>query len=167
MKVILYMAQAVNGFIAKLDNTTPWSDEEWEMYKEKVEKTGNIIIGRKTYDIMKNDGFDSIGNPFVIVVSQQNFPDTEDIVFVKDAQEALRVAEDKGFPEVLVTGGSLINGLFLKENVVDEVYVDIEPFLFGQGIPLFSAQENDFALELLESKPFGKSGLQLHYSVKK
>lgn len=161
------MAQTVNGFIAKLDNATPWSDEEWEVYKKKVGKAGNIIIGRKTYDIMKDDGFGDMGNPFVIVVSQQNFSNTENVAFVKTPQEALQVARDKGFAEVLITGGSQINGLFLKENLVDEIFLDVEPLLFGQGIPLFSLYENDFQLELVEAKPYGKNGLQLHYTVKK
>lgn len=167
MKVILYMAQSINGFIAKLDNATPWSSEEWKIYKETVGKVGNIIMGRKTYDIMKDDGFDSLGNPFVIVVSQQNLQSEKNTIFVKTPEEALDVAKEKGFPEVLIIGGSQINGLFLKKNLVDEVYLDMEPVLFGQGIPLFSAQENDFQLELLETKPYSKNGLQLRYQVKK
>ena len=48
MKVILYMAISANGYIAKLNHDTPWSDEELQSYSEKVKEAGNLIIGRTT-----------------------------------------------------------------------------------------------------------------------
>lgn len=30
MKVILYMATSINGYIAREDYSTPWSEEEWK-----------------------------------------------------------------------------------------------------------------------------------------
>ena len=38
MKVILYMAMSVNGYVATEQDETPWSDEEWESYHNAVMK---------------------------------------------------------------------------------------------------------------------------------
>ena len=44
MKVILYMAISVNGYIAKPDHDTPWTQEEFGSYADKVKEIGNLII---------------------------------------------------------------------------------------------------------------------------
>ena len=53
MKVILYQAMSVNGYIAGAHDETPWSDEEWKSFSKAVSEAGNIIIGRRTYELMK------------------------------------------------------------------------------------------------------------------
>ena len=46
MKIILYMAATVNGYIAKIDDDTDWiSAEEWDSYSNIIRKTGAMIIG--------------------------------------------------------------------------------------------------------------------------
>ena len=47
-------------------------------YAKHVRKTGAIIIGRRTYQIMKDaDEFSKIGNPFTIVITNSRFKDNE------------------------------------------------------------------------------------------
>jgi len=36
MKTILYVALSADGFIAGLNDETPWSDEEWAAFQEFV-----------------------------------------------------------------------------------------------------------------------------------
>ena len=52
MHVILYMATSVNGYIAKLDHDTPWSEEEFDSFASKVKEVGNLIIGKTTFDLI-------------------------------------------------------------------------------------------------------------------
>jgi len=49
------MAMSVNGYIAKENGETHWSDEEWRSFSEKVKEFACIIIGRKTYEIMRGE----------------------------------------------------------------------------------------------------------------
>ncbi len=55
-KVILYMAMTTNGYIARTNNDTPWSNEEWLSFAKKVEEVKNLVMGRKTFEIMKEGG---------------------------------------------------------------------------------------------------------------
>ena len=95
MKVTLYMAMTANGMIARKNGDTPWSASEWKSYSKSVRSHKALIIGRRTYEIMKKgNDFKRIGNPFVVVVSKN-----------------LRICGDKF---VSALGGTL--GKFASEN---------------------------------------------------
>lgn len=46
MKVVLYMATSINGYIATTNHETPWSDQEFESYSNKVKEVGNLVLGK-------------------------------------------------------------------------------------------------------------------------
>ena len=168
MQVILYMATTVNGYIAKENDETPWSDEEWLSFSRFVKEVKNIVIGRRTYEIMKsNDEFGKIGNPFTVVVSKEDFAHNSNFAIAKSPKEALKILEEKGFAKALVTGGGMLNSSFMKENLIDEIYLDIEPLVFGKGIKLFSDNNFDAKLELIETKSLSQNTIQLHYRILK
>lgn len=55
MKVILYMAISVNGFIARENGDEDFlSHENWKKLCSLTREFGNIIWGRKTYEAVKN-----------------------------------------------------------------------------------------------------------------
>ncbi len=168
MKTILYMATTANGYVARKNDETPWSDEEWESFKEKVSEIGNIIIGRRTYDIMKEaKDFQEIGNPFTVVLTRKKRENSENFAFVDSPQKALELLKEKGFSKTLIAGGRMLNSSFLKENLIDEVYLDIEPFIFCEGIKLFQDYKLEKKLKLLGTKQIGKNTIQLHYKILK
>ena len=167
MKVVLYMAITVNGFIAKENHETPWSNEEWESYSNTVQEFGNIIIGKKTYEVMKKSNeFSNIKNPFTVVITNQdNTEKSANFAFVKTPQKALDLLKEKGFNKALVAGGGIINSLFLQQNLINEVYLDIEPIIFGKGITLFKECDFEAKLELISTKQLSNNTIQLHYRV--
>lgn len=165
MKVVLYMAITANGYIAKENNETPWSDEEWKSFSNIVKKIGNLVIGRKTFEVMTQDAeFQQIGNPFTVIVSNKKDNNSN---FVNSPEQAINLLEEKGFSEILVAGGGMLNSSFMQKGLVDEIYLDVEPFLFGKGIKLFADNEFESKLELLETKQLSKNTIQLHYKILK
>ena len=162
------MATTINGYIARENDETPWSDEEWQSFKKKVNEVKNIVIGRRTYDIMKEKKeFEKIGNPFTIVLTRKKREGNDNLVFVNSPQAALDLLKEKRFSEALVAGGSTLNSSFLQENLIDEIYLDIEPFVFCDGIKLFTDNNLEKKLELIETKQISKDTIQLHYKVLK
>jgi len=71
----------------------------------------------------------------------------------------------KGFSEILVAGGGKLNASFMQKGLVDEIYLDIEPFVFGSGIKLFANGEWENKLKLLGTKLLSKDTIQIHYKV--
>ena len=168
MQVILYMATTVNRYIAKENNETPWSDEEWQSFSKFVKEIKNIVIGKNTYEIMKkSDEFSKIGNPFTVVVSKEDFAHNSNFAIAKSLKKALKILKEKKFAKALVAGGGMLNSSFMKEKFVDEIYLDVEPLVFGKGIKLFSDNDFDAKLELIETKSLSKNSIQLHYKILK
>jgi dihydrofolate reductase len=167
MKRFIYMAQSANGFIARADNGTPWSEEEWGCFNQKVKESGNLVIGLKTYELMQEQiGFDDFKKIQVVVVSSKGFyKDGANVTFVRTPREAIKFLESKNFQEIFIGGGARLNSSFFKERLVDEIYVDIEPKVFAKGIEFFTNDIPDSDLELLYVKQTGKNSVQLHYKV--
>jgi len=168
MKVVLYMAITTNGMIARKNLETPWSDEEFTSYYEKVKEIGNVIVGSRTYPQFLESDIVSMGNPLMVVLTRsEKVSSKENVVFVSSATKALELIKDKGFEQALVTGGGETNKAFLETGLIDEIYLDIEPLIFGEGIPLFSPSNVELKLKLLETKKISDQTIQLHYKVEK
>jgi len=162
------MATTVNGYIAKENNETPWSDDEWLSFSKFVKEIKNIIIGKNTYEIMKkSDEFSKIGNPFMVVVSKEDFAHNSNFAIAKSPKEALKILKEKNFAKALIAGGGILKSSFMKEKLIDKIYLDIEPSVFGKGIKLFSDNDFEAKLELIGTKSLSKNTIQLHYKILK
>lgn len=169
MKVILYMATTMNGYIAKEDGGVEWTTKEnWDDYFKFIKQAGNLIIGRGTYDIMPPDEFIQDCLYVVMTKSQHPAPKTDNVIFTnKSPKEVLQFLTERGHKEIVVGGGSKIDTAFMKEDLIDEVYLNVEPVVLGKGLPLFFPTDFEAKLELLEINKLSKNTIQLHYQVKK
>jgi dihydrofolate reductase len=166
MKVILYMAITANGMIAESDDSSAWiSQEESNSYCTKINLAKALVVGHRTYDILtKQPEYKKFQDVKMVVIATKPV----DLVdpshkAAKNPQEALEIFKDQ--KEVIVAGGGILNAAFLKENLVDEIFLDIEPALVGQGIPLFKGNDFTISLELVDTKKLSKNEVQLHYKV--
>jgi dihydrofolate reductase len=72
--------------------------------------------------------------------------------------------EARGFKEVAICGGSSIYTMFLKAGIVDEIYLTIEPVIFGKGMSIFTDDIN-VQLELIESHTTDTGTIFVKYKV--
>lgn len=168
MKVIMYMAITPNGLIAKTNDDTSWiSKEEWDSYSSMTRKAGNLIVGHRTYDILtKQPEFSEFKDVKLVVVARKEVKLISDKHSIAASpKEAIDLF--KGEMEVIVAGGGSLNASFLSENLIDEIYLDIEPTMFGEGIPVFHGKDFQHKLILLGSKNITNNEIQLHYQVVK
>lgn len=169
MKKILYMATTVNGFIAENDDSSDFlTKEESASYVEAVKSAGSLIIGRRTYEILsKQPEFQEFlkAGVKIVAVSKNDFKvyDSNHLV-AHSPKEALEILKDS--KEIIVAGGGKLNASFLEEDLIDEIYIDVEPSVLGNGIPLFNGGDFERNLEFLGFKYISKNELQLHYKVK-
>lgn len=171
MKTILYVAMTVNGKIARLDDTTDWiSQKSWHSFVTMARRVGNVIIGRRTYDIVKKSGV-QIKDVLTIVLTRNQALVSQSPSTIITNESPLQVIDNlkqQGYKEALIGGGGILNKSFIEENIIDEIYIDVEPLVLGRGIPLFA--DGDFAprLKLLEVKTLSNhQTIQLHYKVLK
>jgi len=159
MKITLYMAQSLDGFIATTDDETPWGEVWWDSWYAFTKTQDAIVMGRNTLSIMQDDGtINEIDRAQIIVLSSGPVSDFRSIHHPQEITELL--AEDAA---VMVAGGRSTNQSFFETRLIDEVIVDIEPHVFAIGIPLgWTGKEK---LQLLDSKRLGGDTVQHQYSV--
>lgn len=181
MKVILLAAISANGKIAQHEGQTSldWtSKEDLRFFVEKTKEVGVLIMGRKT--------FDTIGKPLkgrrVIVMTREGSrglqpakDDRQDpkttlegvIEFINEQpKDLITRLEKEGNESVVVAGGSSIYSQFLREGLVTDLYLTIEPVLFGDGVPLASGFDR-INLSLVDVQRLGESAVLLHFVCQK
>tara|TARA_Y100000310_G_scaffold316735_1_gene368834 strand:+ start:390 stop:887 length:498 start_codon:yes stop_codon:yes gene_type:complete len=165
------MDVTANGMIAKKNNTVEFvSDAAWGLFDETSKGAGNYVMGRKTFEVSMEDGSFPYPDRLNVVMTSQKIENKwgDSVIFTeKSPKGVLQLLEEKGLSTAFVGGGAELNSSFLKENLVDEIFLDVEPHLLGKGIPLFSEADFELELELLGTKMISKNEIQLHYKVKK
>lgn len=154
-----------NGMIARKNLETPWSEDEFASYCNKVKEVGAFIIGNVTFSQFRESDFEAMGNPLTIVLTTKSLENTDKVRYANSAEEAFEVLEKEGFKTALVTGGAQTNKAFAK--YIDEIYLDIEPLIFGEGIPLFSPVNFEYKLKFISFKMLSAQTIQLHYKCVK
>lgn len=164
------MAITVNGYIASSKDDTDWVKDLDALY-ETVADFGVIVMGKRTYLECEKYNVFPYKNALNIVMTHDkallvkkmaevSFTDNNPI-------EVIGMAKKKGFEKLLIIGGGHLNGSFLKENLIDEIVLDIHPMIMSEGINVF---ESDFPYKNLALKDFKQINdqiLQVRYSVNK
>lgn len=172
-KVILYIAQSLDGYIAGPNNELDWlmslpnPNNTDHGYNAFYKSTDAAIMGRGTFNVV--DGFDEPwpykGKMSYVVTSlvpdSNENPDlkfiSEDLVtFVKDLQN------QPGKDIWLIGGGKLISS-FLNLNLLDTMIISMIPKIIGDGIPLFDGKPKASDWKLVDSQSFDTGVVNLHY----
>ncbi len=166
MKVILYLAQTANGYIAKENDSTPWSKEEFTAFYSFVKKARNLVIGKKTFLLMKNGELGNCGYPLTVVVTRSlKKVSYKNSMAAKSPKEALKILRKRGFRQAVIGGGSRLATSFLKQGLIDEIYLDIEPLILGKGIQIFQKGDIMSKLKLIKTTRLSKDTIRLHYRI--
>ena len=175
MKKVLIAAMSVDGKIAESADqlSLDWtSKEDTRFFIDKTKEIGTLVMGSTT--------FVTIGKPLprrrIIVMSKDNtlaprFPLLEQTpqegtveyanMSVEDLVEALGA---QGIDSLAIVGGSSIYSQFLQVGLVTDMYLTVEPILFGSGVPLASGFDR-IEMKLVDSTKLGEHGVLLHYQI--
>jgi dihydrofolate reductase len=165
MKLTMMMAITADGMIARNHAHFPdWTcSADKKMFKELTQKAGVVIFGSRT--------FETIGKPLdgrlniVLTRHPERFQPAENLLFSSASPEhLLKDLDRRGFKEAVLAGGSIINTLFVKSRLINEVILTIAPQIFGQGVSLFS-ESCDLSLQLMEVQNLDAHFVVLRYRV--
>src|ERR1700761_8047481 len=110
MKTILYMAQSLNGYIAKGNGDSSWvGNSDLKKFKEMTTKAGNVIMGRNTYENLQLGGQFPLPGRLNVVMTRNVLPSTEKVIFMnREPGGVLNYLQDQGFETAMVIGGGKI-----------------------------------------------------------
>lgn len=171
MRVTMATVMSVDGRITQGNTvkTTFWrSVEDGLVLKELIAKHQVLVMGSKTYKAVKPKPTDT--HLQVILTSDPEayagsaIPGSVEFMSLS-APQLVTLLESRGYQSVLLLGGSS-NIPFLEAGLVDDVYLTVEPSLFGSGLPLVQKLPAAVPLKLVYSKQLNRQGtLLLHYEV--
>ena len=162
MNVFLIAAISADGFIARDANQPAnWtSKEDKKVFVELTKRAGVMIMGRNTYETI---GRALPGRRNIVYTSEPiNTPDIE--TTTEQPADLLSRLENEGHKEVAICGGQIVYDAFLSSGLVNELFLTLEPKLFGSGLSV-AKSPLDYGLKLLELKKLNDDTLLLHYKV--
>lgn len=167
MKVTLIAAVSADGFIAQVSqqSSLAWvSGEDRQFFTAKTKEIGTVIMGRATYETLEQPLTER--RNIVMTSDPELQAVSSSVQFTAESPvDLIRRLGNEGTAHVAVIGGAQIYSAFLNEGLVNELYLTVEPVLFGSGIKL-AETNSQIDLELLETERLGSQAVLLHYAVK-
>ncbi len=80
---------------------------------------------------------------------------------LKDNIDKIKTQEGKN---ILIFGSPRASQSLLREDIIDEFWLFINPIILGKGMPLFKDVTNTTKLKLVESKTFECGVIALHFA---
>ena len=139
MKYIMVAATTLDGKIARNSNhPSDWtSPEDKDFMHAELDKCDVIIVGNKTYELVKKPL--SKRNCIVFTRSIDRTKQQDDkLIYINPKSKSIqKFIEEKGYKRVCILGDAQVYGYFLEHSLIDEIWLTIEPIIFGSGISLF------------------------------
>jgi dihydrofolate reductase len=187
-KVILFMHVSLDGFVCgpkdEMDWTTMDDDSVGEFLIPDLQKTvDTMLVGRVLYQ-----GFEQFWptvpeNPQstpALVQFAHWMADTPKIVFSHTLKEVnwknsrlakadptntiVQLKKESG-GDMVIFGGASLAAHFVKNNLVDEFRIKLEPVVLGRGKSLYLGIPERRKLKLTRSKAFGSGVVGMYYEV--
>lgn len=172
LKVTLYIACSLDGYIARRDGGIDWlsmvdrSGEDYG-YADFYVSVDALALGSGTYELaLTFDPWPYVGKPSFVFTRRPLTSDRDDVQFLaEDVRQGLEVIAQQGFEHIWLVGGGALIHSFLQLGLVDELIVSTLPIILGDGIPLFPPPNPEVVLELVSSRQYPSGLLQAHYKT--
>ena len=185
-KLKLQVEILVDGCIAGPNNEMDWlicNDDCMKYIDDIAESVDTILMGRKMVDDFIShwsSRMNKLGDPWNAFAKKM--VETPKIVFTKtltksnwinteiakgDLKDEITKLKSQDGKDILVYGGASFDSSLIKEKLIDEFYLFVNPMVFGNGKTIFKDLKEIQKLTLIESRVFDCGVVLLHYEVKK
>lgn len=167
MRVVTLAVMTADGRIAQLSSGfVDWSSrEDKRMFAQVTRRVGVVIMGRTTYELLPSP----LAGRLTIVLTTHPEGQTAQsgsVEFMSGTpKDIIAVLAARGYAEAVVAGGASVYQAFLEAGAVDELWLTIEPLLFGDGLPLLHRELPVIGMRLLDVVRLADNTVQLKYRI--
>ncbi len=145
-ELVLYIAQSLDGYIAKKDESIDWLLEYndpsvTERYEKFLESVDTIVMGYSTYrQVIEELSVDNwpYSDLNVFVLTHRFLENPYGVTFIHgDIKDIIDQSKNVAKKNIWLVGGSSIIEQCMKSNLIDRYIITIIPTLLGDGIQLF------------------------------
>jgi dihydrofolate reductase len=164
MKVILVFVSTLDGKVTKWGDPVvkAWtSQNDKEYFRELWDASKLIIMGSNTFRV---DYFKPSQQHFYVVMTRNPASYKElqvegQLEFTSQSPSQLvKRFEKENYSQIMLVGGAQVATSFFNENMIDEVWLTIEPKIFGSGGNFVTDEKFDINLRLLSCEKVNEQG---------
>jgi len=163
MKTILIFVSTLDGKITKWGepHVKSWSSHQDQDYYKKIWNESQLIVmGSNTFNA---GSFPSLNPQLIIMTSDpdkyKSLKISGQTEFTNESPvELIDRLKTKGHEKILVVGGPRVATSFLKEQLIDELWLTLEPKIFGIGGNFATDVKLDIDLRLIHYEKVNKRG---------
>lgn len=164
---VAYVASSIDGRIALNTLHQPdWtSSEDWKFFQRELGNADAVVVGRNTFKTVEKRL--QKRNTFVLTSKVKTTLAKDSVVYVNPKTASLSKLLSE-YKSVAVVGGASVYQTMLDKDLLDELYVTIEPLVFGRGRPMFEGGLKNHVFTLVSQKKLNSRGsLLLRYRIAK
>lgn len=183
-KLVWFMHVSLDGFVAGPNGEMDWiyvGEDLFDYAGARTKESDTALYGRVTWQMMEaywptaadqpnptkhdiehSEWYNGVQK---VVLSETMAGETRPLTTFIGDDVAAKVRELKHQPgkEIIIFGSPSAGRALLRENLVDELWLFVNPVLLSRGIPMFPNLEDRAPLTLLECTPFDSGVVCLHY----
>ena len=187
-KLRLQVQMSVDGCIAGPNGEMDWmvgllDDESIKYAYQITESVDTILLGRKMTDVFISSWLNVMNKPDdPWYAFSKKMIETPKVVFTKTlnksrwintdiatgdlVEEVSKIKRQNG-RDIIVYGGASFDSSLIKEKLIDEFYLFINPVAIGNGMTIFKDFNEIQKYTLIESKVFESGKILLRYEPKR
>lgn len=147
------------------------SDRNYKIMLEFLKDYDCLVWGNATFKNViswGNEYISDLKNVTLIVFSKQYIISSyENVIYCNSLDMFHKICSERNLKRIFVSGGAHINTLFLKNNLVDDIIINYNPFVLNKGINLFEGDYFEKKLTLYQIRKEQEDIIQVWYKVKK
>lgn len=180
-KAIMFNLITVDGFF---EGTNQWDiswhqvDQEFNEFSiEQLGRAGGLIFGRVTYQGMASywptpaaNQDDPVVAGLMNSIPKYVFSKTLETaewnnshLINSDAVAELKKLKEQPGKDLFIFGSANLSSTFIKNGLIDEFRLMVNPIVLGKGGPLFNGNLEMLKLKLLDLKTFRNGNVLLYY----
>lgn len=172
LRVTLYIAASLDGFIARPTGSIDWlntvevSGEDYG-YSAFLETTDVILMGRVTYEQVLTFGEWPYADKKTVVFTRSSAPAPHPGVTFTQApvETVLAELEGQGHQHAWLVGGGQLIQHFWQAGRIDGWQISWIPLLLGEGLPLFPVPGRELRLRCVRTRAFDSGLVQTIYET--
>jgi len=178
-RISLFMNVSLDGYFEAPGNDLSWSVSEIEPFSEGSQGTDAILLGHRTYEMMKAfwptpQAMETapavarfMNETQKLVASRQPFdPGWERVtVLAGDVLTAVRELKARPGRNIILLGSNALCVSLMQAGLIDEFQILLNPVVIGQGTSLFAGLKEKARLELVDTRRFKSGAVLLTYQT--
>jgi dihydrofolate reductase len=176
MKVSVYIATSLDGFIARKNGDIDWlmaADDlkgpEDYGYKEFWDSVDCMVMGRNTMEKVLSFPEWSYEGKRVIVLSSKLTEIPKQLLgkaelYSGSLIELVEKLESEGCKRLYIDGGKTIQS-FINKGLLTDLTINKIPVLLGEGLPLFGKTKEDLKLKHIETIIYPNGFVKSSYEI--